>query len=336
MTRYLVTGATGLVGRHVAERLVHSGARVRALVRRPEAAVGLARIGVEVVEGDLLERESVARVMKGVDVAVHAGAFVAEWGPRRRFEEANVRGTRNVLDAAADARVGRLVHISSVSVYGHRPGRVDEAAPFHSDGRAYTESKIAAEKTVWEEHHAGRLRATVVRPSLVYGPHDWKFVPKVAEALMGPGMPLVAGGQYRACIVSVHDVVDLVLSCATRPEAVGEAFNCCGNESLTWREVFSEIARRIGAPPPKRSVPFRLAWGAGAALEAAYRLAGARRPPVVTRYAAMLVGLPLEYDTSKAARLLGFAAARRFTDTLPEALDWWRRERGRAGTAAVG
>jgi len=336
--RYLVTGATGLIGRHVAVRLVESGARVRALVRRPEAAVNLARLGVEVVEGDLLESRSVERVMSGVDVVVHAAAHVAEWGARRSFEATNVRGTANVLDAAEAARVGRFVHLSSVSVYGHRAGRgrLEETRPLQRTGEPYSDTKIAAEQMVFERHREGRLRASALRPTLVYGPYDWKFVPKVAEALMGRGLPLIGGGNHRADIVSVHDVVDLILLCASRPEAEGEAFNCSAEESLSWREVFTEIAARIGAPPPTRKVPYRLAWGAGAALEACYRLAGSRRPPLVTRFGATLVGLPFEYDTSKAGRVLGFRAGRRFADVLPEALDWWRRERGRAGAVAVG
>jgi 2-alkyl-3-oxoalkanoate reductase len=336
--RHLVTGATGLVGRHTAERLVRSGARVRALVRRPEAAVGLARLGVEVVEGDMLDPRSVERVMAGVDVVVHCAAHVAEWGARRQFEDANVRGTGNVLDAAEAAGVARFVHLSSVSVYGHRPGRgrLDETATLNPTGEAYSDTKIAAEQMVFERHRGGRLRAAALRPVLVYGPYDWKFVPKVAEALMGRGLPLIGGGNHRADIVSVHDVVDLILLCASRPEAEGEAFNCSAEESLTWRQVFTEVAARIGAPPPTRKIPYRLAWSAGAALEACYRLAGARRAPLVTRFGATLVGVPFEYDTSKAKRVLGFTAGRRFTEVLPECLDWWRRERGRAGAVAVG
>src|SRR5262245_53059028 len=106
--RYLVTGATGLIGRHVAERLVKSGARVRVLVRRPEAAVVLARMGVEVVEGDILEPDSLPRVMAGADVVIHAAALAGEWGTRQQFQQANVRGMQNVLAAAEAAHVGRF------------------------------------------------------------------------------------------------------------------------------------------------------------------------------------------------------------------------------------
>jgi nucleoside-diphosphate-sugar epimerase len=334
--RYLVTGATGLIGRHVAERLVKSGPRVRVLARRPEAAVVLARKGVEVVEGDILDRESLPRVMAGVDIVVHAAALAAEWGRRHEFEQANVRGMLNVLETAAAAHVGRVVYLSSVAVYGYPAGRVDEATPFQSLGHPYGDTKIAAERLLWEHHRAGRIRATALRPVVVYGAYDWKFIFKVAEALHGRGLPLVDGGHHRAQIVSVHDVVDLVVACATRPEAVGEAFNCAGVESVTWRRLFTDIARRVEAPAPRFSVPFRVAYGAGAALETAYRLAGARSAPLVTRFGATIVGVPFECDTSKALQRLGFEARRTIAETIPEALEWWRRERSRAACVAVG
>ena len=334
--RHLVTGATGLIGRHVAVRLVKSGARVRALVRRPEAAVGLARLGVEVVEGDILDRESLPRVMAGVDVLVHAAALAGEWGPRHAFEQANVRGMSNVLEAAGDAHVGRVVYLSSAAVYGYPTGRLDENAPFQVTGNPYCDTKIEAEKLLWEHHRSGRLPASALRPVVVYGPHDWKFVFKVAEALHGRGLPLVGGGQHRAQIVSVHDVVDLILLCATRPEALGEAFNCAGEEWLTWRQLFSEIARRVEAKPPSFSVPFRVAYGLGAALEMTYRLAGVSHAPLVTRFGATIVGVPFECDTSKAQRLLGYVAKRTVAEMMPEALEWWRRERSRMACVAVG
>jgi nucleoside-diphosphate-sugar epimerase len=83
-------------------------------------------------------------------------------------------------------------------------------------------------------------------------------------------------------------------------------------------------------------VPYRLAYGAGAALEAAYRFAGSTRPPMVTRFGATIVGVPFDYDTSKARRVLGFVAKRTVAEAMPEALEWWRRERSRAGCVAVG
>src|SRR5207245_7245878 len=103
---------------------------------------------------------------KGANVVIHAAAQVGDWGALRRFEDANVAGTRNVLDAAEGAGAGRFVHVSSVAVYGRQWGQVlSEATPYHLTGDAYCDTKIAAEEAVWERHGTVRVRQRCVRPS---------------------------------------------------------------------------------------------------------------------------------------------------------------------------
>jgi nucleoside-diphosphate-sugar epimerase len=173
----------------------------------------------------------------------------------------------------------------------------------------------------------------VVRPCIVYGPYDWKFVPRVVEGLEGGRVPLIARGAHRAPIVSVSDVADLVAECALQPAAVGEAFNCASTEAVTWKQLFEEIARVVGARVPRVSVPFRVAYAAGAVLEALNRLAGSGTPPVITRFAAEVLGTPVEYDVSRAARLLGWRPRVTLAVGLPETVAWLQAER--AGREAL-
>jgi len=217
-----------------------------------------------------------------------------------------------------------------VAVYGRRRGTVDEGAPCERTGDGYTDTKIAAEQLVFERQRAGRLRCSVVRPCIVYGPYDWKFVPRVAEGLEGGRVPLIAGGAHRAPIVGVSDVADLVVECALQPSAVGEAFNCASTEVVSWKRLFEEIAQLLGARVPRWSVPFRVAYGAGAVLEAVYRLAGSATPPVITRFAAEVLGTAVEYDMSKAERLLGWRPRVTIGVGLPETIAWLQAERARA------
>lgn len=329
--RVLVTGGTGFIGRHVAERLLADGHHVRCMARSPEKAVPLAARGVEVVPGDLGDPLLVREAARGMDVVVHAAAQVGEWGTRRRFEDANVAGTRAVLDAAEAASARRLVHLSSVAVYGRQTGAaIPESAPYHLTGDRYCDTKIAAEKVVWERHRAGAVRAVCVRPCIVYGPYDWKFVPKLAKAIRAGSFPLIGGGRHRAPVVSVRDVTDLVVRCLTHPAAEGEAFNCASPEPVTWREFTAEIARLVGASPPRRSVPFALAYGLGAVLETLYRAAGARKPPLVTRFGTSLLGLAMAYDISKAERLLGFRPQVLAAEGLAETIAWLQQARRHA------
>jgi nucleoside-diphosphate-sugar epimerase len=325
--KVLVTGATGFIGRHVAEALAARGDAVRAVVRRPDKAAPLAARGCEVVRGDLADLASLEDAARGVDVVIHAAAQVGEWGTRRAFEDANVAGTRNLLDAVETSGAERLVHLSSVAVYGRQRGeKLAESTPFQITGDRYCDTKIGAERAVWERHREGRIRASFVRPCIVYGPYDWKFIPKIARGLRAGRIPLVGGGRHEAPIVSVRDVVDLTLACATRPEAIGEAFNCASDDGITWRQLFEEVARLVGAPPPALSVPPWLLYGLGAVLETAWHLAGSKKPPLVTRFGVVLLGTAFAYDIGKAERLLGWRPRVRLAEGLAETLEWMQAE----------
>jgi nucleoside-diphosphate-sugar epimerase len=328
--RVLVTGGTGFVGRFVAETLAERGHHVRCVVRRPEKAGALAARGMDVVSGDLADAGSLRAAAHGREAVVHAAAQVGDWAGRSAYEDANVGGTRNLLDAAEAMGATRFVQVSSVAVYGHRRGLIDEAAPFAATGDGYIDTKIAAEQLVWERHRAGRLQCTAVRPCIVYGPYDWKFVPRVAQGLEGGRVPLVAGGAHRAPIVSVRDVAELVAECMVQPAASGEAFHCASTEVVLWKRLLEEVALLIGARVPRFSVPFWMAYGVGAVMEAVYRLARSSTPPVMTRYAAELLGTPVAYDMAKAERLLGWRPRVTLDMGLPETVAWIKGERAQS------
>jgi nucleoside-diphosphate-sugar epimerase len=322
----LLTGATGFIGRHIAEALRRRGDAVRCLVRRPEQAPPLRALGGEIVAGDLTTPDTLRGAARGVEAVIHAAGLVGDWGSRRDFAAANEIGTRHLLDALEPADRPRLVHLSSVSVYGRRQGLgLTEDTPLEPGGHPYGDTKIAAERLVWERHQADRVRATAIRPCIVYGPYDWKFVPKLARALKAGRVPLLDGAQHRAPIVNVHDVVTLVLACLDRDEAIGHAFNCASPEPISWRHLFEEVAGHVGARAPQRSVPLPLAYAAGAVMEGAWKLARARRPPLVTRFGVRLAGMRVVYDIQKAERILGFRPRVSLAEGLPETIEWMKR-----------
>ena len=160
----LITGVNGFIASHLAERLLREGIAVRGLARRPESAEWLAAQGVEVVGGDLLDSDALARAMKGCSAVVHAAAWTG--GPELSPEQAwrtNVAGTFGVIDAARDAGVERVIYISSVAVYGlNTSPLIDESALTPPVGQLYPDSKIAAESAVRAVRVALRDRATCI------------------------------------------------------------------------------------------------------------------------------------------------------------------------------
>ena len=152
-----ITGASGLLGGYLAERLAADGGKVRALVRPASNTTLLKTLGIELAVGDVTDRSAVAALVRGADVVYHCAAKTDNWGPWREYLAVNVQGTRNVVEACQQHGVGRLVHISSIAVYGHpRPRRgqhIDEDAPLGQRlwlGDRYNRSKIEAERLVRE------------------------------------------------------------------------------------------------------------------------------------------------------------------------------------------
>jgi nucleoside-diphosphate-sugar epimerase len=206
MPTALVTGATGLLGNHVVQRLQRDGWQVRALVRDATRADALSRAGITLATGDTLEPTSFARAARGCDVVFHAAAVITPRGGWEAFSRPNVDGTRNAIAAAAGAEA-RLVHVSSVAVYGaaeryergNGGGQTDEESPLAAipEDSFYARSKRASEQLVLEAHAAGRIWATAVRPSVIYGPHDRQFVPRIARMLRRGRRHGARGGARR-------------------------------------------------------------------------------------------------------------------------------------------
>jgi nucleoside-diphosphate-sugar epimerase len=233
----LVTGATGFIGGRLAERLVvEHGARVRALVRNFGRAARLARFPIELVQGDLCSAESVDRAVAGCQYVFHCAYGSDGQDDARRI--VNAQGTRNVLDAALKHGIKRVVHTSTVTVYGNTAdGPLDETAPRVKTGFAYGDSKIEAEQTALG--YVGRgLSVAVVQPTVVYGPFGTTFTIKPLEMLKTGRVILVNGGDGLANLVYVDDVVSGMLLAAVHEGAHGDSFILSGAEPTKWRTFY--------------------------------------------------------------------------------------------------
>lgn len=173
--RVSVTGGTGFVGRALVRRLLAQGDQVRVLARPSPRADALEKLGVEIVRGDITDRDAVSRAVQGAEVVYHAAAKVSGSGTRKEFIDTNFGGTDCVLEASLAHRVSRLVHLSSIAVYGLAPEghRIDETTPFDDrpgDRDSYAQSKILADLRATQFAKQTGLPITILREGLVYGP----------------------------------------------------------------------------------------------------------------------------------------------------------------------
>jgi nucleoside-diphosphate-sugar epimerase len=259
MPSFLVAGAGGFIGSHTVEELARQGHTVVAL-DRPNADFSMAKAaGATIRLGDLSNRPDLADALGEVEYAVNAtGLFDLSASPAA-LEAVNVSGARNFAEAARDAGVRRLVHLSSVGVYG-----LPATTPMPEDGAlrprsAYEQSKLDGERAVAALHGSG-LEVAVIRPTLVYGPRSRYghalFVALVTQlqALGWRRFPVVVGGPLGHHVHAV-DVARAAIACALHPEAAGRAFNVADATPLGLGDTFAAIIAAAGltAKPQIRS-----------------------------------------------------------------------------------
>jgi nucleoside-diphosphate-sugar epimerase len=334
----VITGATGLLGSHVAELLVARGERVRALVRPTSDTSFLRTLGVELVVGDLADGASLRRAVEGADVVYHCAARVGEWGPWRLFLEQIIDATRNLLDACRTVGVGRVLHVSSITVYGHprpRPGLFTEDEPLGQNlwiWDYYVRAKIAAEELC--RAYPGPW--TVVRPSWIYGPRDRTTLPRVLKAIDAGRVALIGKGDNLLNVVYAADVAEGVVAAANHPEAVGRAYNLSSAGEVTQRDFLDLLTDSLGRPRVRRRFPFGLAFYGGFLAEAIGRAIRLKRPPHITRYAVALVGRSTRFSIDRAREQLGWVPRTPVVEGLRRTLEWyWGRQQRPARPADV-
>lgn len=326
----LVTGATGLLGSHIAERLVARGDRVRALVRPTSDTRFLRGLGVDLVEGDLTDLDSCRRAMRGVSVVYHSAAKVGDWGAWPEFQTGCLDATETLARAAAEAGVERFVHISSTSAYGHPTEGgppVDETAPLGQHlwpiWDYYTRSKVDCERILWRMSEGDGLRLSVIRPSWLYGERDRTTTARIVKRIRAGKVPLIGRGDNPLSAIYAGNVADAAILAADDPGSVNEAYNVTSMGPITQREWLNLFADACGAPRPSRHVPYGVTFGVATGIEAVCRLMGRKRPPVITRYATWLMGRDLAYSTAKAETKLGWRPAVGYRESIERTVRWY-------------
>lgn len=326
MTTTLVTGATGFVGSHVADRALAIGHRVRTLARPTSDLTYLKQIGVEIVPGDMTDAAAVRTACAGVDYVLHCAAKVGDWGPVDDYRKANVEGLRNLLEAVKGKPLHRFVLVSSLGVYAarHHHG-TDESEPLpaaHIDG--YTQSKVEAETLALKYVRDFQVPVTIVRPGFIYGPRDRTVLPRIASRLKDGSVIYIAKGQYALNTTYVGNLVDAIFLAAENPNAVGEIFNVTDGEFVSKKRFFEAIADGLKLPRPKRSVPLGLAKFLANWRERVYRRQNRPNPPRVTQAQVKFAGLNLDFSIAKARAVLGYEPEVGFDEGMTRAIEWAR------------
>jgi acetylornithine/succinyldiaminopimelate/putrescine aminotransferase/nucleoside-diphosphate-sugar epimerase len=323
----LITGASGFIGGHLAERLVGQGRPVRCLVRATSDISLLEALGVEIVVGDLTDARSVSHAARGCGYFFHCGALVSDWATVREIKRINVEGTRNVVDAALDAGVERLVHFSSTDIYGYPGGRaIDETHVATRFSNWYSRTKLLAETEVRRAERARGMEAVILRPATVYGPRSTDVVGEIARAIRGGNMLLVDGGRAIAGLCYVGNLIDAATLALEHDAAPGQAFNVTDGLDVTWRQFTTGLAEGLGCSEVRWSLPYWAANGLGFSLEHGYRLLRAATrlstSPLLSRQAVHVMGEDQDFSNRKARERLGWEPKVDYRSGLDATVGW--------------
>lgn len=335
--RILLTGGSGFVGGHLAERLVADGHHVRCLMRETSKVARLRSLtaegdgpGTELVHGDLTDPASLAAAVEGVDAVVHSAAVVTDWATVEEIRSANVDGTRDLVAAAVRGGVRRFIQISTTDVYGYPGNHIDEEFTPSGFANWYSQTKREAEAIVRTGCDAGGVEYVILRPATIYGPRASDIVGEIAKGLLGHYLPLIGGGNIIAGLCYVENLAEAVSLALDHPAAAGQTFNVLDGESVTWRQFLWDLARGIGARPPLLRLSYRVAWTLGVGLEESYRFArrltGLTMDPLLSRAAVHVMGRPQDFSNRRLRETLGWEPRVGYPDGLAATLSWLRED----------
>jgi nucleoside-diphosphate-sugar epimerase len=306
--KVFVTGGTGFIGGTVVRQLRERGDEVVCLVRNPQKGEALAALGCTLVEGDLSDAAAIRDGMAGCDGVVHAAAMYEVGIPNSQHPamyEANVHGTENVLGAALEAKVPKVVYVSTVGIFGNTHREVVDETYEHP-GKEFTsyyeETKLEAHK-IAKRMIADGLPGIIVQPGGVYGPGDTSQVADLLKEFFAGKLVLMPFPEFGICLSHVDDIAGGILLALDKGK-IGETYVLSGPVT-TMREAIETVAAATGRKAPKRAMPTGLMKALTPIGPLVGKLMG--QPPNLRELISSADGVTFWASYDKAGRELGYA-----------------------------
>ena len=306
--KVLVTGATGFLGSHLASALAARGDTVRALSRGIVGESRRQEANIEIVRGDLKDKDSLREAIAGVDVVCHAAAAMR--GSWREHAETTIQGTKWMLKLSQEAGVKRFIHISSITIYRtwdrESKALIDETCPWDPYPERlgpYAYSKVEAEKHAFRYLWQG-LPVVVIRPGIIYGPGGRVMHPNVGYFVTKKLFLLVGGGDIPLPLTYVDNTVDGILLAMSNDRAIGQVYNLVDDATITQREFLDRYKTSVNGRFVTLSLPLPLLL-AGAVLARQLKRFG-MTSIVTTAYGLNAQYANVRFDAGKARRELGW------------------------------
>jgi nucleoside-diphosphate-sugar epimerase len=330
----VITGGTGFIGKNLVASLVSRGYKVRCLVRNTSRVDTLSNSGVELYYGDLSDIKALKEATSGGDVVYHLAAMVSDWGSKGEFYEVNVEGTRNLLEVSAENGIKRFVYVSTASVLWkynfwkiQELYDVDESHPYPNSFKdLYNETKAEAEKLVIKYFNETGLETVILRSSAVWGPGDSVILPRIARAAKKGILIFIGKGDKWVSPTYVENLVEALILAGEKENVAGNIYFINDGIRLDHRYFISLLLKRVGIDwSPGISIPYSLAYGLASMIELGYRIAGYKKPPILTKFAVATLSGSRTYSIEKSKRELGYQPRVKLEEGLRRLEEWAKR-----------
>jgi nucleoside-diphosphate-sugar epimerase len=321
----LVTGATGFLGGHTVRRLLARGAYVKALGRNPDKAQDLIALGADFYPVDIWwDPAPIKNLCRDVDTVIHCGGLTTVWANKTQFYQVNTLGTRNVVAACLNARVQRMIHLSSSSIYCNGGDRLNIQEKDTLPRRfinTYAWSKFLADQHV-QYGMAQGLSAIVLRPKGVFGPGENTLLPRLLEANQRGGIPLIKDGQALIDTTYLDNVIDAIeLAMAAPQEACGQVFNISNAQPMAVVDLLKQLFDAIDYPLRLKHMPYPWALTLAYVEEARARLT--QHEPKFNRFMLEWLAYSQTLAIEKARHWLGYNPAVSVSDGIQRYAHHW-------------
>lgn len=330
-TLALVTGASGFVGGQLAHRLLSDGYQVRLLLRNPDAISFALSERCEIIQGDLNDQFAMRQAVKDCRYAFHCAANAKTWDTRANYEAANVRGVHNLLTALSTANfsLSRLVHISTVDVYGYPDSPCDELSPLRKAGFGYGDSKLDGELLLCHYADAHNMPYVIIRPGNIIGPGS-QFIGQIDEALRTNAMLTIQNGSANAGLVYIDNLIDYILWAASSEAALNEIYNVRDDYDVSWQEFIIRLQQLTQHPGSIRNLSYRAANLTATLLEKLYRITGRHTEPPLHQLLVCMFGKTCGHSAEKIRIASGIRSAVGFEDAMARSVAWLGQSRNGA------
>lgn len=323
MKTILITGITGLIGKHLMQRLQQEGGYqiVGQYVSNRDISA-YSQSGVKMVQADICRPEQLKNICDGCAIVVHSAAKVIDFGKKEEFYEAHFDATQYLLKEAAKSGVRHFVYISSfgpATYIDRSKGLPDESVPLVKSGVHYDDAKIDTEELVKSFCKDNNMVFTIVRPAAVIGPDSVWVKEPILRSKTPLGIRLVDNGQRDACLIDADNLADGIFRIITMPVAHGQTYFFMDDYGVTWKQFITELLSIVGQKP-KGSFPKWIALPVATAMEKVMPLLG--KKPTISKKAVMATGSDRRVNTQKAQKELGWSSRVSYQEAMLK-IDKW-------------